>query len=235
MDDAVSTRGALVLLLADARLPSGAHVHSGGIEQAVDDGLVTDLVTLRPFLVGRLLTGGRLAAHIAALSCRWAASESSPSPERWSRLDDEVSARMVAPALAAASRRQGRSLLRTSVAVFGGPILHGLVSAGTESPHLAVVQGAVCGQVGILPFDAALVAAYAVVTGAASAALRLLGLDPVALVAAEASLAPLVDAEARDAAQCADLDPEVLPAPASPLGDLLGQRHAERKERLFAS
>ena len=31
---------AALLTLADSRLPSGGHAHSGGIEQAVTDGLV---------------------------------------------------------------------------------------------------------------------------------------------------------------------------------------------------
>jgi urease accessory protein UreF len=33
---------AALLLLADGRLPSGSHVHSGGIEAAVTDGRVHD-------------------------------------------------------------------------------------------------------------------------------------------------------------------------------------------------
>jgi urease accessory protein len=233
-DDA-STHGALVLLLADARLPSGAHVHSGGIEQAVDDGVINDVDTLRPFLVGRLLSGGRLAAHVAALTCRLASCAAPTSAEQWHRVDEEVSARIIAPALAATSRRQGRSLLRTGLAVFPGPVLTTLSGEPGAAPHLAVVQGALSGQVGVTPFDAAVVAAYAVVTAAASAALRLLGLDPVALVAVVAQLTPLIDIEARAATSNPTTDPMELPAPAGPLTDLLGQRHGQRKERLFAS
>ncbi len=185
--------GALVLLLADARLPSGAHVHSGGVEQAVDDGVITDIETLEPFLAGRLMTGGRLAAHVAAMSCLWAAATPRPTAAAWRRMDEELSARILAPALCATSRRQGRSLLRTGLTMFGGPVLTSLVPDGGHDPHLAVVQGVLAGEARVAPFDAALVAAYAVVTTAATAALRLLGLDPVALMATVAGLAPQLD------------------------------------------
>ena len=35
-----------LLTLADSRLPTGGHVHSGGVEEAVTSRLVVDLATL---------------------------------------------------------------------------------------------------------------------------------------------------------------------------------------------
>jgi urease accessory protein len=90
-------------------------------------------------------------------------------------------------------------------------------------------------RTGVTALDAALVAIYGVVTSAASAALRLLGLDPVAVMGTVASLAPQLDRESRLAAGRSGDDPEDLPSMASPLTDLMSQRHAQRKERLFAS
>jgi urease accessory protein len=235
MADDLHPSNALVLFLADARLPSGSHVHSGGIEQAVDDGVITDVESLESFLVGRLMTGGRLAAHVAAVSFRLAAATPSGSAAQWRRLDTEVSARLAAPALRLASRRQGSSLLRTGVTMFGGPVLTTLGEGNAEGPHLAVVQGALAARTGVTARDAALVAIYGVVTSAASAALRLLGLDPVAVMRAVAGLAPQLDRESRLAAGRSGDDPEDLPSMASPLTDLMSQRHAQRKERLFAS
>ena len=43
-----------LLTLADSRLPTGGHVHSGGVEEAVTSGLVVDLVTLRAYLRRRI-------------------------------------------------------------------------------------------------------------------------------------------------------------------------------------
>src|SRR5205085_11157472 len=94
------------LLLADGRFPSGGHARSGGVEEAVTSGRVTDLDSLRAFAAGRLATAGRVAAGLAALTCRgtWPVDV----------LDAEADARMASPALRAASRRQGRQLLRSA-------------------------------------------------------------------------------------------------------------------------
>ena len=57
---------ATLLALADSRLPTGGHVHSGGVEEAVTSGLVVDLPTLRAFLRRRVRTSGLVTASIAA-------------------------------------------------------------------------------------------------------------------------------------------------------------------------
>ena len=57
---------ATLLALADSRLPTGGHVHSGGVEEAVTSGLVADVVTLRAYLRRRIRTHGLVTASIAA-------------------------------------------------------------------------------------------------------------------------------------------------------------------------
>ena len=57
---------ATLLALADSRLPTGGHVHSGGVEEAVTGGLVVDLATLRAFLRRRIRTHGLVTASLAA-------------------------------------------------------------------------------------------------------------------------------------------------------------------------
>jgi urease accessory protein len=104
-----------------------------------------------------------------------------------------------------------------------------------HGPHLAVVQGALAHHGGLGPPDAALMAAYGAVASAASAALRLLGLDPVSVASLLARLAAPLDEVTSEAAAAAADDVRSLPAPATPLTDYLGERHATRKERLFAS
>jgi urease accessory protein len=234
MSDDLSAR-AMALLLADSRLPSGAHVHSGGVEQAVDDGVIRDLQSLEGFLYGRLTTSGRLSAHIAARSCVLAARPEAIEIARWLEVDDEVSARIVAPALRTTSRRQGHALLRTGRTVLHAPALAVVAQSAPEGPHLAIVQGAVTYHGGLGPHDAALIASYGTVASAASAALRLLGLDPVSVTSLLAQLTTAVDQITSEAATAANDGVTSLPAPASPLSDYLGERHAARKERLFAS
>src|SRR5690348_17456636 len=58
-----------LFLLADSRLPSGGHGHSGGVEALVDRRLLQTADDLALFLDGRLRTGGRVVAAAAAAAC----------------------------------------------------------------------------------------------------------------------------------------------------------------------
>ena len=93
-----------LLNLADSRLPAGAHVHSGGVEEAVTSGLVINLETLEAFLHRRIRSHGLVTASIAA-----AVHRGELDPER---ADQETDARTPAPAARHASRSQGRGLTR---------------------------------------------------------------------------------------------------------------------------
>ena len=63
---AVPAGVASLLALADQRTPSGGHVHSGGVEEAVRSRLVSDGPTLRAFLRRRLASVGLVTAGLAA-------------------------------------------------------------------------------------------------------------------------------------------------------------------------
>jgi urease accessory protein len=210
------------LLLADGRFPSGGHAHSGGLEEAVAAGRVHDVASLRAFVVGRLATAGRAAAGLAAVACagRWPAAE----------LDAEADARMASPSLRAASRRQGRQLVRAASHSWA-------VGSSVESPHHAVAVGVVAAAAGLPTVDAGRWAAYDAVMSPATAAVRLLGLDPFAVSALVAGLAPAIDEVAAEAAAFAagDRPLDELPSHAAPLLDLGAETHARREVRLFAS
>ncbi|MDQ1627019.1 MAG: urease accessory protein [Actinomycetota bacterium] len=230
------TATAALLLLADSRLPAGGHAHSGGVEQAVSAGRVGDIVTLERFLRGRLATAGAQAATVAAFACLEVTDRgaSGPAGGLWSDLDTEVSARMPSPAQRAVSRAQGRALLRVVAAAWPSPVVH---RVGAR-PHHAVALGVAVALAGGTARDAALVAATGAVGGPASAALRLLGTDPVELTALLARLAPELDrCAARSGADAvaAAGDPARLPAPNGPLLDVLAERHASAEGKLFAS
>ncbi|EXG80190.1 urease accessory protein UreF [Cryptosporangium arvum] len=228
-----------LLLLADSRLPAGAHAHSGGIAPAVDAGLVEhDLALVADFLRGRLHTAGLLAAAIAARSCHLAtayspagAASGTGSTGAWAELDGEVDARTPAPEQRKVSRAQGRALLRVARRAFPHP---GYDALGTH-PHHPIALGVAVHAAGGTPEEAASVAVASAISGPASAAVRLLGLDPLALTAAHAALAPMADAVVADAARYADKPSDALPAPSAPLLDLLAQAHARSEVRLFAS
>ncbi|MEN3536567.1 urease accessory UreF family protein [Microbispora sp. ZYX-F-249] len=223
---------AALLLLADSRLPAGGHAHSGGVEEAVRLGAVTGTDDLARFLRGRLATSGLVTAALAAAACELAVSEvvrgpaagrgggagadadadadadGEPVAALWRRLDAEADARTASPAQREASRTQGRLLLRTARRMWPSAALDVLVRAVPDGPHHPVALGAVAASAGCEPLQAALAAAYATVTGPATAAVRLLGLDPVAVHRLLAGLAPALDETAH--AACESL-PDALP------------------------
>ncbi|MFC7341278.1 urease accessory protein UreF [Saccharopolyspora griseoalba] len=227
--------GLAVLALADSRFPGGGHAHSGGVEEAAARGLVNSVADLREFLRGRLFGAGAPQAVFAAAAAHAAAR--GVAPGRWRELDVELAARTPSPAQREVSRAQGKGLLRAGRAAWPSPVLGGLVAA-TPRPHQPIVLGVLTAAAGSAPRDAALAAGYLAISGPASAAVRLLGLDPFGANAAVVALADELDEIAEEAARCAGLAPQELPAPGAPALDLLAEahdRHHREEVRLFAS
>lgn len=207
---------ATLLTLADSRLPTGAHVHSGGMEEAVTSGLVTDLDTLEAFLHRRIRSHGLVAASVAAAVHRGVLDVDDA--------DRETDARTPAPAARLASRSQGRGLARLARRVWPSDHWDDLGS----HPHLAVVAGRVGAVSGLNPQQSALAVVYTTMTGSATAAQRLLAMDPADVAALTFQLADVCERTAAQAsAGLADLS--------DPLLDTLAQRHAERERPLFVS
>jgi urease accessory protein len=207
---------ATLLSLADSRLPTGGHVHSGGVEEAVASGLVVDLPTLRAFLRRRVTTQGLMTASVAAAVHTGSLSAADA--------DRETDARTPAPAARQASRAQGRGLTRLARRVW----VDGDWDALGATPHLAVAAGAVGAASGMTPPHTALSVVYTTMTGSATAAQRLLALDPGDVAALTFELSALCD-------HTADLACKELADLSDPLLDVLAQRHAERERPLFAS
>jgi urease accessory protein len=208
--------GLSVLLgLSDSRLPTGGHVHSGGIEEAVTSGLVIDLVTLRAYLRRRIRTQALVSASIAAAVHRGLDPVIA---------DHETDARTPAPAARLASRAQGRGLLRLARRVWPDA---DWAPVGLR-PHLAVASGVVGQFSGLTPEQTCATVVYTTMTGSATAAQRLLALDPGDVAGLTFELSDLCDATAAEAANgICDLS--------DPLLDVLAQRHADRDRPLFAS
>jgi urease accessory protein len=222
-----------LFLLADSRLPSGGHGHSGGVEALVDRGLVRSVDDLALFLAGRVSTGGRVMAAAAAAACTLA----SGTPD-WAPWDAAVSARIPSAALRTASRAQGAALLRTVALAFPTPAVAAL--RALPRVHHPLVLGAAAAAAGADPGQAAALALHHLVGGAATAAVRLLGLDPLRVTAVTVGVARAADAVAADAAALATAavaagDPALLPTEGSPLTDVLAELHRASEATLFAS
>ena len=225
---------AALLLLADGRLPSGGHAHSGGAEEAVVAGRLRDLATLEGFVRGRLWTVGRVDAALSAAAC----DEARRTTPAWAVIDAEAAARCPSPALRRTARVLGRGLLRAAGAAWPGPWAPALRAAVPPGPFASVVLGAAAAAADAGPAAAALAAAHGAVATPATAAVRLLGLDPFEVAALQARLAPEIDAVAEDAAAVAATCGRAwseLPACSAPLLDLGAEQHAAWEVRLFAS
>ncbi|OLM14309.1 Urease accessory protein UreF [Pseudonocardia sp. Ae505_Ps2] len=221
------------LVLSDARFPGGGHVHSGGLEEAADRGLVTDVASLHSFLRGRLRTAGRVAACAAAAAADLAAGTGAG----WAELDAALDARTPSAAQREASRSQGRASLRAVRSAWPSAALDALVAVHRR-PHHPLLVGVVVGAAGEPPAAAARCVGYLAVSGPASAAVRLLGLDPFAVNTAVVALGDELEALAAEAAALAGGDPADLPAPGAPLLDLMAESHVHHhreRVRLFAS
>lgn len=220
------TRSAL-LVLADGRFPAGGHAHSGGAEAAVKAGRIRDATGLEAFCRGRLHTAGLTSAGLAA------AGALGLDPHA---LDAAADARTPSPALRATARKLGRQLMRAARAAWPHPALDALAAAFPRGAHQPVVLGVTARAAGLGPEDAAHCAAYETVGGPATAAVRLLGLDPYQATAVLARLAPDMDRVAERATAAArEGDPDTLPAASAPLLDITAEQHATWPVRLFAS
>lgn len=219
-----------LLLLADGRFPAGGHANSAGTESAVKYGLVTDIDSLASFLAGRLATTGiveaAFAAHAAALppartlgqdngTSRTDVLPQNPGPDE---LDQEYDARTAGPRARAVSRQMGRQLLRAAHAVWP--------ACPTGSHHLPVALGLACAAAGGTPDDAAGLAAHHLASAICTAAVRMLGLDPLSVAAVQAGAVATVR-------YC--YEPGVLPALTTTLTEILAEDHGRWDARLFVA
>lgn len=218
------------MMLVDGRFPAGGHTNSAGVEAAVKLGDIVDDQTLERYLLGRLATTGMVdaafSAHVAALA--------DPSGETLAAIDAEYSARVPSPRLRDASRRFGRQMLRAGASVWSSPTLDAVakVSGGAHQP---VVLGALVAAAGGTPLDAASLAFHHLSAAVTSAAVRLLGLDPMTVAAVQASVGRDVDRWLADADRWASSHVSELPASGGSLTEILAEDHGRWDARLFVA
>lgn len=219
---------AALLLLADGRLPAGGYAHSGGLEATVHMRGLKDAADVERFLEGRAATTGLVAASFAAAACEAARVGNLPLLKE---LDSELDARMPSPATRTVSRALGRQLLRAASTM--SP--HALLMDLEGSPHQAVVYGVAAATLELGPRDAAQVVLHDSVAGPASAAMKVLSVDPFSIHAALVRLTGFLDELTGQAASHARTPPMDLPAMGAPLLDIAAEHHHRWEVRLFAS
>lgn len=228
-----------LLLLGDGRAPVGSYAHSFGLESAVEAGDVTDLDALAGFVSARLATVGAVdATFAAAVHLRLHAPRTAErgTARTLGEADAQLTARTPSPALRRSSRELGRHLLRLAVGTWPDAILDEARVARPDGWLQPITLGTVGVPAGLSARDTASVCGYGLASGIASAGLRLLGLDPVAVHAMLAELGDQIDDVAGDAAAGARSPLNELPAYSAPLVDIRAECHAaDPGGRLFAS
>jgi urease accessory protein len=232
----IAGAAAALLLLADGRFPAGGHAHSSGVESAVADGRITGLGGLEAYVRGRLVTTGLVESALAAATVgRLSAADPSVRVVLLLQLDAEAEARIPAPPLREASRKQGRQLARVADRCWPSPLFLDLAEAAPAGAMLPVAIGAAAAAAGLDAADAARLVVHHAITTPAQAAVRLLGLDPFAVAALTARLAAEGDEVIADAVRAAAGPLADLPARSGPLVEIAAVDHRSWPVRLFAT
>ena len=211
----------VLMLLADARLPTSGHTQSAGLEPALLGGL--DPGDVDTYCRTRLATVTRTEAATAVV-CRHRAL----SGRGTSDVESAWAARTPSPALRDASRTLGRAYRRLALRLWSGAVGE---LADQLAPSRARVLGLVAAATGLDAASVARLVAYEDVQSVLSASLKLLPGDPVDATAALLRLAPEIEAVV---AEVADLtEPEGIPAWSAPLLEAWAEVHASAERRLF--
>lgn len=215
----------VMMVLADGRIPTGGHTNSAGVEAAVSVEDVVDLATAERYLAGRLATTGLVDATFAAASV---------GGHDLDVLDREYEARVLSPHLRETSRSLGRQLHRAGLAI-ADERADVLRRAGGR--HRAIVMGALVGDLGGTPLDAARLELHHLGSAVLGAAVKLLALDPLAVAGAQVRATGQISLLAARAqlAAAAMSDPADLPAAGGTLTEILGEWHGGSTQRMFVA
>lgn len=213
----------VALLLADARLPSGGHAHSSGLEPALLGGMspsaVADFLTLRARTTALVDAGTAVAALHAVLD---------GDGSRLDAVERAWTARTPSRAMREASRELGRGLLRLARRIW--PAAHGIDKLAAMPPR-PLVLGIIAAEVGMSADELVRLTVYDDLASAVAALLKLDPRDPadgVALVLDScASIEPLVPSIA------AVWAPHDIPALSAPQAEAWAEQHAVTQRRLF--
>ncbi|MCM1011256.1 MULTISPECIES: urease accessory UreF family protein [unclassified Brevibacterium] len=230
---------AIIMLLADARLPAGAHVTSNGVEAGLRHGLVTGEVAA--YMRARMRTVVRVEAGTAVVT-RHALTDTrvvdGDEVDRGSRSDressailadigDEWAARTPSPALREIAEALGAGLRRVAVTLW--PKLNPVMPRrGLPRP---VVLGSIAAAAGIPAADLVRLVAYDDAQTVAAAMLKLEPMDPLAATGWVLEACTAFEPCVADLATLTD--PAAIPAAGAPLIEDWAEAQSALPRRLF--
>jgi urease accessory protein len=220
----------LSLLLADGRLPTGAHTQSAGLEPALAHGLRLEQVP--DYLLARLTTVTEVEAGAAVVAGhRWRTRrEVQPVLE----VDRAWQVRTASAALRDASELLGRSYLRLASTVWTGLAPLARTRTPTGSAHRwcrAAVIGATAAEAGLDGARTARLIGFEEVQTITAAAMKLQPFDPAVAVAWAVAAGRVVEAMVVRVADLTEVDQ--IPAYAAPQIEHWAELHTRTERRLF--
>jgi len=212
------------LLLADARLPSGGHAHSAGVEPAVTAGV--DAAHLGALLHGRAATTTLVEAGtaIAARYARITGGDLDAVEAAWA-------ARTPSKAQRDAARVLARGYLRVGATLLPGDEVIAAWRERPVPPPRPCVLGVIAAGLDVPPLELARLVVYEDMQAAAAAVLKLEPRDPLELVSLVVELCSGVDDRLGTIA--AITDPAGIPALTAPQSEAWAEAHARSTRRLF--
>jgi urease accessory protein len=221
----------MLMLLGDARLPTGAHTQSAGAEPAMRAGGVT-IGGLPSYIAARLDTVTAVEAG-AAVVARHVLMHTSDQDERFAALtavDRAWRARTMSAAIRSASVLAARGYFRLLSRLWPERPEVAAVRRLRE-PGRAVVLGAAAVLGGLSSAQLVRLVANDDVATIAAAALKIEPVDPVLTTGWIVGAHPQIEAMA--AALAALTTPEDIPALSAPLIEEWAEVHAASTQRLF--
>jgi urease accessory protein len=216
----------VALLLADARLPSGGHAHSSGLEPALLGGMSpTDVAG---FLALRARTTALVDAGTAVAAMHSVLDGTGRDGNGLAVVERAWSARTPSRAMREASRDLGRGLLRLARRIW--PAADG-IELLSDAPPRPLVLGVIAAEVGLAAEELVRLTVYDDLASGVAALLKLDPRDPadgVALVLDScASIEPFVDSIA------GIWSPDDIPTLSAPQAEAWAEQHAITPRRLF--
>ncbi len=215
-----------LMLLADARLPSGGHTQSAGLEPALAAGLTVEQIPA--FLRTRLRTQTMVDAATAVVAAHalQAGLSLAPVQAAWA-------ARTPSQHVRAAAALVGRGYTRLLTRLWPDSPAATAVLALGEPAYRPLALAALAFPLGLNGERLARLACYDDVQTCCAAALKLLPLDPVAPLSWALGCADDIALVAADVAGLTD--PDDLPATAAPALEAWQHAHATSSRRLFTA
>lgn len=216
----------MLMLLSDARLPTGAHTQSAGLEPAINGGMPARDVPR--YIVARLRTVAAVEAGAAVVARHVSLG---PDPVAGlGRVDDAWRARTISPALRETSVLLGRGYRRLVSRLWPD---HPAVIALQQFrlPCRAVVLGVAAACAGLGGAQLARLIGYDEAQTIAAAALKIVPLDPIDATAWVIGAQAEIEEMAGSVAGLTD--PDEIPALGAPLIEQWAEIHSITTQRLF--